>query len=188
MPDSYTCISCRVLFQTPELQREHFKSDWHRYNLKRKVAGIPPSTLVQFELKTKQYKLRHEHINDEFEYLCEVCSKVFNSRNAYYNHENSKKHKILFAKHKEEEQQSSDTDSFEKVEAEQPAEGNKPEVNKFVLLNADDNEDEDIETDSEIEEVRISNYFIVDVVTIISKNLICNITQHYVGTLFLINL
>ena len=35
----YTCITCRVGFRTAELQRNHYKSDWHRYNLKRKVGG-----------------------------------------------------------------------------------------------------------------------------------------------------
>jgi hypothetical protein len=32
-----TCVACRVVFAKPDLHREHYKSDWHRYNLKRKV-------------------------------------------------------------------------------------------------------------------------------------------------------
>ena len=30
-----------VSFTTMEELKEHYKSDWHRYNLKRKVAGLP---------------------------------------------------------------------------------------------------------------------------------------------------
>lgn len=30
-------------------QRVHFKSDWHRYNLKRKLAGKPPIDEGSFE-------------------------------------------------------------------------------------------------------------------------------------------
>ncbi len=35
---SFTCISCHVAFREAAVQREHYKSDWHRYNLKRKVG------------------------------------------------------------------------------------------------------------------------------------------------------
>jgi hypothetical protein len=33
----FTCMTCRVGFAAAAAHREHFKSDWHRYNLKRKV-------------------------------------------------------------------------------------------------------------------------------------------------------
>ncbi|AGO12196.1 AaceriAEL165Cp [[Ashbya] aceris (nom. inval.)] len=39
---SYTCNSCALAFESSEAQRMHMKSDWHRYNLKRRVAQLPP--------------------------------------------------------------------------------------------------------------------------------------------------
>ena len=36
----FTCLSCAVAFLSPDEQREHMKSDWHRYNMKVR----PPST------------------------------------------------------------------------------------------------------------------------------------------------
>lgn len=38
----YTCNTCCLNFETSDFQRNHMKSDWHRYNLKRKVAQLPP--------------------------------------------------------------------------------------------------------------------------------------------------
>ncbi|CDK28534.1 unnamed protein product [Kuraishia capsulata CBS 1993] len=38
---NYTCNSCGLAFPTPEDQRSHMKTDWHRYNLKRRVAQLP---------------------------------------------------------------------------------------------------------------------------------------------------
>lgn len=38
---AYTCNSCAVAFTAAADQREHMKSDWHRYNLKRRVAQLP---------------------------------------------------------------------------------------------------------------------------------------------------
>lgn len=37
----FTCITCQVAFADADLQRMHYKTDWHRYNLKRKVANLP---------------------------------------------------------------------------------------------------------------------------------------------------
>lgn len=164
MPDSYTCITCQVLFKSAELQREHYKLDWHRYNLKRKVASIPPVTLEEFEQRAKEHRELSEIVRDESVY-CKCCSKLFNTKNAYGNHLNSKKHKqaeeknLVSVKKDEELSSHSDTESFEKVEAVdklEPAANSGPE--KFVVVNSNDSGDEDIETDSEIEEVCITPF------------------------------
>nr|XP_021181733.2 zinc finger protein 622 [Helicoverpa armigera] len=154
MPDTFTCITCQVMFKTPELQRVHYKEDWHRYNLKRKVASIPPVTLEEFEQRAKEHREQTQNINrDESEY-CKYCSKLFNTKNAFNNHLNSKKHKLAEERYveneKEEHSGHSDTDSFVKVE---PSANVSKEPSKFVVVTADDSGDEDIETDSEIEEL-----------------------------------
>ncbi len=51
----HTCTSCAVLFRDTELQRDHYKTDWHRYNLKRKVAELAPVTLEVFREKMEQH-------------------------------------------------------------------------------------------------------------------------------------
>ena len=45
---TFTCITCRVAFADADLQRSHYKTDWHRYNLKRKVANLPHVTAEGF--------------------------------------------------------------------------------------------------------------------------------------------
>jgi pre-60S factor REI1 len=52
----HTCVACRVAFASPELQRDHHKSDWHRYNLKRKVAALQPVTEDEFLARLQQSK------------------------------------------------------------------------------------------------------------------------------------
>jgi pre-60S factor REI1 len=51
---TFSCISCRLQFENAEEQKLHFKSDHHRYNLKRKVLGLEPVTLFEFEQKNPQ--------------------------------------------------------------------------------------------------------------------------------------
>ncbi|KAG6453621.1 hypothetical protein O3G_MSEX008265 [Manduca sexta] len=154
MVDTFTCITCNVRYETAEQQREHYKLDWHRYNLKRKVASLPPVKLEEFELRAKEHRERQNASQDESQY-CKCCSKLFNTKNAFNNHLNSKKHKILeekFVESNKEDDNSghSDTDSFVKVESSSNA---TKEPGKFVVVSADDSGDEDIETDSEIEEL-----------------------------------
>lgn len=151
MTDTYTCITCQVMFKTPELQREHYKLDWHRYNLKRKVAGISPVTLEVFELRAKEHNESTQNANRDESQYCKYCSKLFNTKNAFNNHLNSKRHKLLAEQSADEEHSGpSDTDSYVKVEAN----GVQPlDPAKFVVVDPNDDGDQDIETDSDIEEV-----------------------------------
>ena len=88
-----TCLACRVIFDNADAQRTHYKTDWHRYNLKRKIAELPPVTygefnrIVQFHTEKREEKLQEKVL------ACQVCSKSFSSDNAYENHLKSKKHK-----------------------------------------------------------------------------------------------
>jgi pre-60S factor REI1 len=65
------------------------KSDWHRYNLKRKVIELPPVTAEQFAQKITK------HVEEQQITYCLNCKKSFASENSYKNHLNSKKHKEL---------------------------------------------------------------------------------------------
>ncbi|XP_074623468.1 tRNA endonuclease ANKZF1-like [Acropora palmata] len=44
-----SCSVCIVVFDSVGIQREHFKLDWHRFNLKQKVAGKPVLSEDAFE-------------------------------------------------------------------------------------------------------------------------------------------
>ena len=89
----YTCITCRVAFTDADLQRAHYKTDWHRYNLKRKVAELPPVTAENFQqrvLAQRAEDMAHEVKQSEF---CQICKKHFTSENSYQSHIRSRKHK-----------------------------------------------------------------------------------------------
>lgn len=47
-PSKFTCVGCRIKFESAELQRNHFKTEWHLYNLKRKVCNLEPIDLQSF--------------------------------------------------------------------------------------------------------------------------------------------
>lgn len=91
--NTFTCITCHVAFKNAELQREHYKSDWHRYNLKRKVSELPPISAEDFQQKVYTQKTIEEQIKQDKSVHCNICRKLFGNQNAYDNHLNSKKHK-----------------------------------------------------------------------------------------------
>ena len=43
------CNTCHVHFSSREEQVEHYRLDWHRYNLKRKLKGLPRVDQEEFE-------------------------------------------------------------------------------------------------------------------------------------------
>lgn len=87
-----------MAFADGELQRTHYKSDWHRYNLKRKVADLSSVTAETFQQKVLAQKAKAEDQDKNQEETCTVCSKHFSNHNQYENHIKSKKHKESVAK------------------------------------------------------------------------------------------
>lgn len=94
---SFTCATCRVIFTNVDEQRLHYQSEWHRYNLRRKVADRPPVTEQAYHLKVENVSLNQAaSIEAEQEASkareCLACRKTFASAAAYENHLKSKKH------------------------------------------------------------------------------------------------
>jgi len=107
-----TCTACRMAFGSPDEQKDHFRMDWHRYNLKRKVVELPPVTEEQFNLRMHKVlqekqaqaasdpKHKQQAKREEIKKAgglktmtkCVACNKTFTSANAYENHLASKKH------------------------------------------------------------------------------------------------
>ncbi|KAH7161581.1 C2H2 type zinc-finger-domain-containing protein [Dactylonectria macrodidyma] len=92
----YTCNTCQVAYRNIDLQKSHMKSDWHRYNLKRRVASLPPISSDVFTDKVLQARAVSTAEADKayFERACEACEKTYYSENAYQNHLSSQKHKL----------------------------------------------------------------------------------------------
>ncbi|MGH0145841.1 UNVERIFIED_CONTAM: hypothetical protein FKN15_065788 [Acipenser sinensis] len=89
---SYTCISCRVVFADGDIQRAHYKTDWHRYNLKRKVADMPPVTAENFQERVMAQRAAVEVQSQGTSSQCSTCAKRFSTANAFDNHIKSRRH------------------------------------------------------------------------------------------------
>ncbi|KAL6484133.1 hypothetical protein MHYP_G00061780 [Metynnis hypsauchen] len=50
--DRMLCSACQCPFDGREEQMEHYKLDWHRFNLRQRLAGRPPLSVEEFEKKT----------------------------------------------------------------------------------------------------------------------------------------
>ena len=93
----FTCITCRVAFRDASVQRSHYKTDWHRYNLKRKVAELPPVSTEGFKEKVLAQREVTSAASESKVVMCTVCRKHFTSKNSHENHLRSKKHRDAIA-------------------------------------------------------------------------------------------
>ncbi|ESQ54047.1 hypothetical protein EUTSA_v10025366mg [Eutrema salsugineum] len=90
-----TCNACNMEFDDEAERKLHYKSDWHRYNLKRKVAGVPGVTEELFE--ARQSALAQENgKSDEAPmlYSCGICGKGYRSSKAHEQHLKSRSHVV----------------------------------------------------------------------------------------------
>ncbi|GIZ39229.1 hypothetical protein CKM354_000262000 [Cercospora kikuchii] len=96
----FTCNTCQVAFRTSDLQRTHMQSDWHRYNLKRRVASLPPLSSEIFAEKVLANKATAAATaaRASFEKRCEPCDKTYFSEGAFVNHLGSQKHRLHVAR------------------------------------------------------------------------------------------
>ena len=90
----FTCITCRVAFVDAELQRAHYKTEWHRYNLKRKVAELAPVSAENFEERViAQRQLDAQQAEGKVIQHCQVCRKSFSTTKSFESHVRSRKHR-----------------------------------------------------------------------------------------------
>jgi len=88
-------LSCCVVFANGDLQREHYRTEWHRYNLERRTAQLSPISADQFSQKAADFvQEQGQGMDDDGSKLyCASCKKEFRSRPAFENHLRSKKHR-----------------------------------------------------------------------------------------------
>ncbi|KAI0789275.1 C2H2 type zinc-finger-domain-containing protein [Abortiporus biennis] len=89
----FTCLSCSIAFHSADDQREHYRSDHHRYNMKRRVAGLTPVSVELFTQKVLERQKETAVAASPKGSTCTTCGKVYTTENAYRSHLNSKKHK-----------------------------------------------------------------------------------------------
>ncbi|KAJ2786501.1 pre-60S factor rei1 [Coemansia interrupta] len=123
----FTCMACQVAFYSADQQRSHYRTDWHRYNLKRKVAELPAVTAESFAQRVlaQQAKTLEAEKKKGFSAECTVCKKSYGSENGFKNHLESRKHKEAEARMvermQEEEDMRAEQEEEEDMRAEQEA-------------------------------------------------------------------
>lgn len=88
-----TCNACNKEFNDESEQKFHYKSEWHRYNLKRKIAGVPGVTEALFLARQTALAEEKKKSNETpMLYTCGLCGKGYRSSKAHAQHLKSKSH------------------------------------------------------------------------------------------------
>lgn len=93
--ENLTCLTCHISLSSSISHREHYKSEWHSYNLKRKLNQLKSVTEDEFDLiKTKHYEkiAGQTKSSDASMFYCNVCHKSFINSKAFDQHNLSNKH------------------------------------------------------------------------------------------------
>ena len=114
MRTNMMCNHCLYVSKTYEEMKEHYKSEFHKYNLNRVTMNLAPLSFEEYKRKKEFFmkKMEEKKKNEEKKKLqsanlyCDICNKKFNSRKKLDEHLTSKTH--LKNKSKKEENKKED--------------------------------------------------------------------------------
>lgn len=94
MPHSYSCNACNAEFEDETVQKAHYRSEWHRYNLRRKVVGVPGVTEALYNMRVEALAREQRNVENakRMLYKCVLCSKEYTTEKAHAQHLQSKLH------------------------------------------------------------------------------------------------
>lgn len=174
---SYTCLTCGVIFEDSAKQRQHYSTEWHRYNLHRKVDNLSSITLEEFQ-KKKEVLQNTEASQTKQNWHCKICQKKFHSEKQHKNHLVSNKHKK-----KEEETEMDVDDTKDNKSIKEETQDSKDEDSlthsylggSYCQVNMSSTKSEEMQTDSDVESLD-SDEWLDDLENPIDQNncLFCN--------------
>jgi len=97
-PQGFYSTTSGTYFSDKDSLAEHYKSDFHKYNLKRKVAGLPPVTKEWFDSRKELLSSTATVGPVQKFWYDPLTKKKFSTENTYLAHVNSKKYKDLLKK------------------------------------------------------------------------------------------
>lgn len=156
---NFTCNSCEIQFKSSDSQRYHMKTEWHRYNLKRRVANLPRISAAEFAEKlqlSEQQRLENEV--DEFGFA--VLKPKGNVRHQPKEKKISRKPQAIDSRGRSENVSKLATDDANKKSArsQSPAESVTSEISKLSVFSEETNTDYGEDTVSEYGFTSESNY------------------------------
>ncbi|KAL0212648.1 hypothetical protein RCL1_006274 [Eukaryota sp. TZLM3-RCL] len=86
----FTCVTCSLVFDDPDSQREHYSTDFHVENLKRKCSGEHALTYESFLESKPVSSCSSKGPKQRIE--CLLCRKSFSNEKSFIQHCQSSKH------------------------------------------------------------------------------------------------
>lgn len=90
----FNCASCLTSYLHEFDYKMHYKTEFHKYNVLRRMVNLPVVSKEQFEKhveESKKLKSRGE-VDEKQDYYCKTCQKKFTNNNTLKQHLSTKKH------------------------------------------------------------------------------------------------
>lgn len=163
-----TCVTCQIVFESSDTHRVHYKTDWHRYNLKRKIINLSPVDRPTFESRILSQQIKQDEENAKSSIYCPICKKSYSSQKSFDSHTSSKQHKSLASR---------SDNALKDIGV--PAAKKTIKPNEKKPVDESDDEYEDVDEDEEWDEVVSENNPIANNMCLFcsnnSKNLLENV-------------
>jgi len=92
------CNTCVFELHGHDQLTQHYKSEWHRYNLKRKASDLPPVNVENFKNRLRELERQQTEKDRKNIFKCPYSGKIFKSQGAWDSYLKSKKYRELVLK------------------------------------------------------------------------------------------
>jgi hypothetical protein len=154
---SVLCSACLCELHTDEERQQHYTSEWHIYNIKRKTAELPPIPFELFHEKfTMVQKMQAEDKARNGKITCPITKRQFKSQSAYDHFRTTKEYarqyeRFVIKRQKEQEQAQSGIVVEQVVKSKHffewiapSSEDDQPTANDLALIEQDKLDEEEL--------------------------------------------
>ena len=87
------CATCKLVFEDINQHKAHYRTEYHDFNIRRKMVGLPPRSEVEFKDSLNRINLGNTtQTLAQGNLSCLVCHKFFKTKETLNNHLKSKRH------------------------------------------------------------------------------------------------
>lgn len=123
--ETLTCSACLCPLHNEAERQEHYASDWHIYNVKRKTADLPP---IPFSLFNEKFslvkKMKDAEKQRHSQITCPITNRQFKSQAAYDHFLGTKEYARQYERYMQRQ---------ERAATEAPTSEAAPAYNKFII-------------------------------------------------------
>ena len=67
------CLTCKISLEDSTALKNHHHTEWHKYNLHRKISLLPPLPLDEYKQRLQESSVTSSEVPTTSRIICQFC-------------------------------------------------------------------------------------------------------------------